>query len=262
MSDRRREGQVSDRLLVVDSWLVLDGQVRAMERHVDRFTRACLATAAVSRAELLGFWSDVLGDLPRSGAWFPRVELGKTTHLQVEMRPAPERGEHVRVWVPDEPDRRACPGRKGPDLGAMLRLRAEAESVGAQEALLTTPDGVVVEACTSSILWWEDGVLCSPPEAIPALPGTTASLVRDLAAQRGIPTAQRARRVGELSGREVWLLNALHGIRLVTAWSGQDVTPGAGEYFAEWRQEVERLRFPLDPQPAAWLRQLDIFQER
>lgn len=241
-------------LLVADSWLVLDGSVRSLDRHVERFTRSCLELG-VTADELDSFWRETISALPRTGAWFPRVELaGDPPSLRLRLRPAPARGEHVRVWVPDAPDHRSSPARKGPDLEALIRLRAEAESHGAQEALLRTADGIVVEAATSSVLWWEDDVLCSPPDTVPVLPGTTAALVRDLAVARGIRTVRRARRVDELAGREVWLLNALHGIRLVTGWIGCDITPGSGGHFALWRERVERLytplRTPLDPLPA------------
>lgn len=245
-------------LLVADSWLVLDGSVRALDRHISRFTRSCLELGAVTPEELDRFWREAISVLPRTGAWFPRVELaGDPPSLRLRIRPAPPRGEHVRVWVPDAPDHRRSPARKGPDLQALGRLRAEAESHGAQEALLRTADGVVVEAASSSVLWWEDDVLCSPPEEIPALPGTTAGLVLDMAAAQGIRTARRARRVDELAGREVWLLNALHGIRLVTAFIGCGTTPGEGRHFTPWRERVERLRTPLVPPSATRPRQVE-----
>ncbi|MCP2241793.1 aminotransferase class IV [Lentzea aerocolonigenes] len=238
-------------LLVADSWLVLDGSVRSLDRHVRRFTRSCLEIGAVTPEQLDGFWRETISVLPRTGAWFPRVELaGDPATLRLRIRPAPPRGEHVRVWVPDVPDHRRSPARKGPDLQSLTALRAEAEKHGAQEALLRTADGVVVEAASSSVLWWEDDVLCSPPEEIPALPGTTAGLVLDLAASLEVRTARRARHVDELAGREVWLLNALHGIRLVSELIGCDAAPGSGTRFTSWRERVERLRTPLDPPPS------------
>ena len=239
-------------LLVADSWLVLDGTVRSLDRHVSRFTRSCLELGVVTPQELNRFWRRTIAELPRTGAWFPRVELtGDPPSLRLRLRPAPARGEHVRVWVPDRPDHRLQPARKGPDLPALGEMRAKAESHGAQEALLRTADGIVVEAASSSVLWWENDVLCAPPEEIPALPGTTAGLVLDLAAARGIETARRARRVDELADREVWLLNALHGVRLVTGLIGAGVTPGHGRHFTPWRERVERLRLPLDPPSGA-----------
>ncbi|MEU0878273.1 aminotransferase class IV [Lentzea sp. NPDC005914] len=239
---------MAEELLVADSWLVLDGSVRSLDRHIGRFTRSCLELGVVTPEDLERFWHETISAVPRTGAWFPRVELaGDPPSLRLRIRPAPARGDHVRVWVPDVPDHRLHPARKGPDLLALGDLRALAENHNAHEALLRTADGIVVEASSSSLLWWEDDVLCAPPEEIPALPGTTAGLVRDLATALGIRTARRARRVDELAGREVWLLNALHGIRLVTAFVGCDAVPDNGKHFTSWRERVERLRLPLDP---------------
>ncbi|WP_215732346.1 hypothetical protein [Lentzea atacamensis] len=86
-------------------------------------------------------------------------------------------------------------------------------------------------------------------EAISALPRTGAWFPRGTGAGagqghgQGVRTARR-RRAEELTGREVWLLNALHGIRLVTGWTGCDATPGSDGHFARWRERVERLRLP------------------
>ncbi|HKS49166.1 MAG TPA: aminotransferase class IV [Amycolatopsis sp.] len=250
----------SGSLLVADSWLLVDGAVRAMEKHIDRFTRSCLELGVVSAGELREFWSTVVAGLPRSGTWFPRVELvDAAPALRLRIRPAPVLRESVRIWVPDEPDRRSYPHRKGPDLDRLALLREDAERYGAHEALLTTSDGFVVEGASSSLLWWEEGVLCEPPADVPALPGTTAAVVRELASARGIRTARRARRPEELGGREVWLVNALHGVRLVTGWTPGAIVAGPGARFRQWRALVENLRVPLKTFPLDWADRLPVF---
>jgi branched-subunit amino acid aminotransferase/4-amino-4-deoxychorismate lyase len=45
--------------------------------------------------------------------------------------------------------------RKGPDLAALAELHGRAQALGAQEAMLTTHDGVLVEGATSSVIWWD-----------------------------------------------------------------------------------------------------------
>ena len=62
-------------LLVADSWLVLDGAVLSLDRHVSRFSQSCLEIGAVTQADLDRFWCEATSALPRTGAWFPRVEL-------------------------------------------------------------------------------------------------------------------------------------------------------------------------------------------
>ena len=56
----------------------------------------------------------------------------------------------------------------------------------------------------------------------------------------------------------MWLLNALHGIRLVTGLIGAGIAPGDGGHFASWRERVERLRTPLNPPSAIGPRQLEV----
>ncbi|MDT0457323.1 hypothetical protein RM550_16510 [Streptomyces sp. DSM 41527] len=51
---------------------------------------------------------------------------------------------------------------KGPDLDALGALRGRAVERGAQEALLTTESGVVLEGGCASVLWWDGDRLCVP----------------------------------------------------------------------------------------------------
>ncbi|WP_394815789.1 aminotransferase class IV [Streptomyces gibsoniae] len=133
---------------------------------------------------------------------------------------------------------------KGPDLGAPARVRAGASGAGGQEAVLVTPSGVVLEAPTASVLWWEDDTLRLPPPRLPLLPGVTAGLIQERAVRHGIRVAHRERTLAALDGREVWLVNALHGIRPVTGWAGGELTAGPAPRAAEWREWLESLAEP------------------
>jgi branched-subunit amino acid aminotransferase/4-amino-4-deoxychorismate lyase len=147
-----------------DSWLVAHGRVRALDRHQLRFARACAAAGRDGPGpdDLTGFWSAVVARLPRTGCWFPRVELAGPgpPELRLLLRPAPPLGTTARLWLGDTADRRRVPRRKGPDLDRLTALRDRAVAAGADDALLTTPGGIVLEGATTSILWWEDGRLC------------------------------------------------------------------------------------------------------
>ena len=239
--ERRQQSSGAD-VAVAESFLVSDGRVRGLDLHWERFRRGCAAARITPSAPP----ATVVSALPVSGRWFPRVEVLADGELRTAVRPAPPREPEVTAWVCESDPRRA-PRRKGPDLARLSALRAQAARHAAGEALLCDDEGRLLEGAYTSLLWWEDDVLCAPPEEIPALPGTTAGLVLDLATARGIPIARCARRVDELAGREIWLLNALHGIRLVTGLAGSAVVPGSGRHFTAWRERVERLRTPLDP---------------
>lgn len=245
----------SERLLVADSWLVTDGCVRALEAHRRRFARSCRvrageieaggaeaevfptgaesAEAAVTAAPTVAdhaasdhFWDALVALLPRTGDWFPRVELvdggpsqtEDALQLRLRVRPAPARGTTVVVWDPQVPDSRVHPQIKGPDLDQLGELRTEALARGAREVLLTDASGHVVEAANSSVFWWEEDALWTPASAVVPLDGVTASLVAEAAQRRGITVRSRPVTRAELEEHEVWLTNALHGIRAVSQW--------------------------------------------
>lgn len=234
-------------LLVADSWLVRDGRVRGFERHRERFLRACGEAGGPPLRRLLEFWRDMADALPRTGEWFPRVELAPhSLELRLLLRHAPPLGTGVRLWAAGQSDPRTVPRRKGPDLAALAGVRERAAGQGAQEAVLVAPSGTVLEAATASVLWWEDDTLCLPPPRLPVLPGVTVALVQERARRDGIHVAHRERTVAELDGREVWLVNALHGIRPVTAWTGGPPLRAApAERAPQWRAWLDDIMEPL-----------------
>nr|WP_203614919.1 aminotransferase class IV [Streptomyces sp. SID13726] len=248
-------------LLVADSWLVRDGRVRGLERHRERFLRSCGEVGGPPLRRLLEFWRDMTDALPRTGEWFPRVELApefrtgtadpeshaspRALELHLLLRHAPPLGTDVRVWAAGQSDPRAVPRRKGPDLGALARVRERASGAGAEEAVLVAPSGAVLEAATASVLWWEDDTLCLPPPRLPVLPGVTVALIQDRARREGLRVDHRERTVAELDGREVWLVNALHGIRPVTGWIGGPLEAAPARRAPEWRAWLDDIMEPL-----------------
>ncbi len=236
----------SGRLLVADSWLLRDGRVRGFDRHRERFLRGCGECGAPPLEQVVEFWKDMAAALPRTGEWFPRVELAAgSLELRLRLRHAPARTADVRVWAAGQPDTRTVPRRKGPDLDALARVRGRASGTGADEAVLIAPSGLVLEAANSSLVWWEDETLCTPPPRLPILAGVTMALVQERAANIGVRVAHRERSMAELDGREVWLVNALHGIRPVAAWTGRPMTAGPAVHAPEWREWLEGLMEPL-----------------
>lgn len=218
--------------LVADSWLVEDGRTRALDAHWARFGDACLRRG-VQRGELERFRASVTAEVPRDGRWFPRVELGDGG-LSVQVRPAPplQRDATVAVAAPGDP--RRCPRVKGPDLDLLVALRAASP---ADEVLLRDDAGALIEGGLSSLLWWEDDVLCTTPEEA-TLPGITRALLVARARERGIGLRVRSPQPAELAGREVWLTSALHGIRTVRAWLDPEQPAGVPLRADAWRAEL------------------------
>ncbi|MFI0976745.1 aminotransferase class IV [Streptomyces sp. NPDC021093] len=225
-------------LSLADSWLLSDGRVRRIDLHRQRFLRGCAEVGSVSQETAAAFWRAAVDELPLAGDWFPRVELSaeEPDVLRLRVRPAPARGGPVTVWVADTADPRTAPHLKGPDLDALGALRGRALEKGAQEALLTTESGVVLEGGYASVLWWDEDRLCVPSPELPVLGGVTTAVIQERAARLGVPIAQRQVPVEELEGKEVWLVNALHGIRPVRSWLGTSGRPGPALLAPEWQK--------------------------
>jgi branched-subunit amino acid aminotransferase/4-amino-4-deoxychorismate lyase len=252
---RRVADEPAGTLLAADSWLVHDGAVRGYDAHWSRFAGWC-AELGIAAGELARFRGGVTAALPRSGRWFPRVELvtqaardgAGARHapaggaLRLRLRPAPPAGNEARVILAAPGDPRAHPRRKGPDLELLLALRARAAAAGADELLLRDDDGRVLEGVFDSVLWWEDATLCTTP-AERTLPGVTRELLLQIARERGVAVRVRSPLPAQLAGRETWLANALHGIRIVV-WDPSSA--GSARHAARWRAELDRTARPLD----------------
>ncbi|MGR6092051.1 aminotransferase class IV [Brevibacterium sp. CSND-B09] len=211
----------SSTLMAADSWFVEDGRARAFDRHRARFGDAA-AQVGMGSAITKGFWAAVVEKIPATGEWFPRVDVledpsGAERLLAFRLRPAPSRTRELRVLVPSHSDPRTTPCRKGPDIALLERVRADArEQFGCDEVLLINEDGYVIEGATTSLLWWDEETLCTPDPEMGALPGVTSAVILEEARTRSIPIELRRVRPEGLVGHEVWLVNALHGIRRVS----------------------------------------------
>jgi len=225
-------------LLAADSWLVVDGRVRAVERHWARFSATC-AEHGVGPAAVAALREDL--EVPAAGRWFPRVELHADGRLAVQLRPAPAREPTVAAWIADVPDPRHAPRRKGPDLERLAALRTRAAAHGAGEAVLADADGRLLEGAFTSLLWWEGETLCALPDEAPILPGVTRALLLELARDRGTPVARQRPEPRALAGRETWLVSALHGIRVVTNWAGGGLGAGDAPRASAWRRRLDEL---------------------
>lgn len=74
---------------------------------------------------------------------------------------------------------------------SQVLARAEADAVGADEALLCNTAGFVVEGASSNLFWVEGETICTPPLASGILAGVTRAVTLELCAQLGLPYAER-----------------------------------------------------------------------
>lgn len=233
-------------IVAADSWLVVDGRVLALDVHRRRFLQAAGLSPAID-----SFWDAAIATIPRDGAWFPRVELqrrGDGTSLVFRLRQAPERTRSVRLATHTGPDPRSSPRVKGPDTDALLRVRTQAQQRGADEAVILSPEGFVVEGAYSSLLWWRGDVLCAPSPELERVESVTARSVIALATALDIDVLSESVAAAELDGLEIWALSALHGPRIVTAWVDGPAPAEEPGRLRLWRTRLDRLRRPL-PEP-------------
>ena len=234
------------RVIVADSWVVDDGLVLGLDLHRDRFLGSF--PAAARGLDVEGFWAAVIAAIPRSGVWFPRVELhavGDAWRLLMRLREAPERRRSAVLAAWDGPDPRRSPLIKGPDLDRLAAVRTAVQPLGADEAVLVTPDGAVIEGAYSALLWWRGDILCAPPREFARIPSVTARVVLTLATALGVDTHEEPVLPRDLDGTETWVLSALHGIRIATSWvEGPGLAERPGR-LGDWRARLSALRRPL-----------------
>lgn len=233
-------------VLVADSFLVDENRTLALDLHRRRFTDAAAHHVAIGEVE--AFWRASLALVPASDAWFPRVELhdrAGARQLVYRHRPAPVRCRSVVLATAPGADPRRQPTIKGPDLVAMARLRQLVRPLGADEAVILSPAGEVVEGAYSALLWWRGDTLVAPAPELARIDSVTARSVIALATALGVEVHYDRATPADLDGLEIWALSALHGIRIVTGWVGGPVTAELPGRLSLWRQRLGRLSRPL-----------------
>jgi branched-subunit amino acid aminotransferase/4-amino-4-deoxychorismate lyase len=226
---------------VADSFLVVDGSAVAFDRHAARFA-AGLHVSGID-VDVDRFVAGVTTALPREGRWFPRIEAieyGDGALLRLLIRPAPEALDTVTIATAAG-DPRTHPTTKGPDLVALGNLRRDS---GAGEAIILS-DGHIIEGAWSSLVWWKDDRLHRVDPRIPRLASVTEGVLLDHARYIGAAVTESVATPSDLDGAEIWVLSALHGIRVVTDWHNGPavhIEPGRVEY---WRQQYVNRRTAL-----------------
>jgi 4-amino-4-deoxychorismate lyase len=102
-----------------------------------------------------------------------------------------------------------------------------AAAQGADDVLWLSADGYALEAPTSSLVWLQDGVLCTvPPAATGILAGTTAAHLLSRAGELGWTARERMVRPDELPAAQgVWLTSSARGLVEMRALDGTALGP-------------------------------------
>lgn len=133
---------------------------------------------------------------------------------------------------------------------ANVLLRQLACDAGAQETILLR-DGLLTDASASTVHVVRDGVLRTPPDSRWILPGTTRSVVEELATRIGLEWHATPVTEAELRGAdEIWLAAATREVSSVTRLDGQPVGGGVpGPVFRRIRAAFDALKRELASQP-------------
>jgi branched-subunit amino acid aminotransferase/4-amino-4-deoxychorismate lyase len=225
-------------VVAADSFVVDQGRTVGYDRHLTRFAEAVNDAGFSVEPELAEFVSHCEMWIPREGQWFPRYDLvstGEQHYFRYHHRLAPAQQESASLIVAPQ-DTRLVPHRKGPDLERMGDLRRWAYSRGAQEALILSLNGVVIEGAYSAIAVIDPDTneLALTPDNFPRIPSVTEEILCGIANDNGLDVVKKTHTVAQLEGKEVWVLSALHGIRVAT-----DIADGPSLSIDESRQ----LRF-------------------
>ena len=229
-------------IVAADSWLVTDGTALALDLHRSRFLESIEHSVGLI-GDPTQFWDAALEQIPRDGDWFPRVELHSNGRFVLRLRTAPERTRSVVLATFAGPDPRTHPSRKGPDLEAMLRIRTSVRP--ADEAVIVSPEGAVIEGAYSALVWWRGEILCCPSAELHRVDSVTARALLTLARALGFDTREESVPPHDLDSTELWALSALHGIRIATKWIDGPALAERPGRLQVWRGRLDALRRPL-----------------
>jgi para-aminobenzoate synthetase/4-amino-4-deoxychorismate lyase len=207
-----------------ETLLVADSRPVLLEAHLDRLS--------ASSREL--FDLDLPAELLDSiGAAAEPLALGR---MRIDLLPG---GDGLRFEIATEPIDPAIffPSRAG---GADLRTVRHPEWAGAHKwadrdwlesverevgdavPLILTDEDEVLEAGRANLFLVSDGGLVTPPADGRILPGTARAATLDLAAELGVPTAERPLHLDDLRrADDLFLTSSLRGIRPVRSLDGQ-----------------------------------------
>ena len=112
---------------------------------------------------------------------------------------------------------------KTADRTQFAEASAEAESAGADDALMLTPEGMVAECTIWTVFWWDGPTLVAPSLRLGILPSVSRSRIAEIG-----PVTERVVPRDTLDGIPIILANAARGIVPVARLDGKPVPSHPG----------------------------------
>jgi branched-chain amino acid aminotransferase len=200
------------------------GEPFALSEHLDRLERSAVTIELpVERKAIERELEALLAEFG-SGEAQLRIVLTRGGRRILLTEVLPERGSSVRVATVTYSPTVILTGVKSLSYGANMQATRIAQARGADEAVLVRPDGIVLEAPTSSIFWVSpEGGLRTPAISSGILESITrAQIVRSLHVEEGDFTVEDL-----LGTREAFLASTVREVQPVAAIDGRQLeTPG------------------------------------
>jgi 4-amino-4-deoxychorismate lyase len=133
-------------------------------------------------------------------------------------------------------------GAKSTSYAENMAAQAEAAERGADDALLVSADGTVLEAPTSNVWFREGSRLLTPSLALPLRAGVTRAAIARLAPQAGYEVEEGSFPLDRLAAAdEVFLTSSVREVAPVVAIDGEPVGGGSPGSAAEALQRALRV---------------------
>jgi branched-chain amino acid aminotransferase len=215
-----------------------EGRPYALADHLDRLERSAAAIElAVDRAALEHEIVDLLGEFgARDGALRIVITRGGRRLLLCET--LPEWDETIAVATVTYAPSVILTGVKSISYAANMQATRIAASRDAGEAILVRPDGVVLEAPTSSVFW----VSAEGGLRTPALDtGILESITRDRLI-RALHVEEGDWDISELRGaHEAFLASTTREVQAISSIDGRDLSEAPGPRTLEARDAFARV---------------------
>jgi branched-chain amino acid aminotransferase len=170
---------------------VYDGRPFALEDHLKRLERSALNLRL--SLDLEAVRADANRLLAHAGPGpnheLLRIVITRGGRRLLMTEPLPDTPERIRLQSITYSPTRVLDGVKSLSYAGNMLASRLARERGADEALLVTPHGRVLEAPTSSIFWVKDGDVFTPPLSDHILASITRALVVDLSGAQEQPCA-------------------------------------------------------------------------
>jgi branched-subunit amino acid aminotransferase/4-amino-4-deoxychorismate lyase len=181
---------------------------------------------------------------------FPGAPVGGPTVVVTSHRLVLDPAQHrhgVRALA--VPLARELPHVKAVSYLVAVTARRRARAAGADEALLTSPDGHVLEGASTNVFAVIDGTIVTPPTDAGLLAGVTRAVVLEVAARQRLEVEVRPLPLAELlAAREAFLTATTREVVPLVgvgdrAIGGGRPGPVTAAILDGYRAEVERERF-------------------